>query len=45
MANILKLLFKGWLLKKFGAKAGVGCLFFLIVLILLGMFIGFLIVR
>jgi hypothetical protein len=41
MANIVKLLLKGWLLKKFGAKAGAGCLFLLVIVIGLAMMMGY----
>lgn len=41
MANILKIFLKGWLIKKFGAKAGAGCLVVVILLLLVAMLIGY----
>jgi len=40
MANMLRLLFKGWLLKKLGAS---GCLVMVILLVVVAMLLGYLI--
>lgn len=38
MANVLKMLFKGWLLKKLGAS---GCLVIIIIVVVLAMGLGY----
>jgi hypothetical protein len=40
MANILRLLFKGWILKKMGAS---GCLVIVILIVVLAVLVGYLI--
>jgi hypothetical protein len=41
--GLIGTVFKLWLLKKFGARAGVGCLGMLVFLVVIAMLIGYLI--
>jgi|GEM_PF-1273800 len=42
MKNVFRFLLAGWLARKFGARAGLGCFGFVILFILLMMGIGYL---